>query len=1310
MRKTDGLIWVAALLGFGWPAEEAGLEILLPLGRTAYQTNEAIEFAVVRSGPGALPAGGLGLSLTGPDGSAARFTFPVASADRTATEHLRLNGRLLRPGSYALEASSGGASARKEIQVVSHVRKSSFRTIDWGCRAKPAEQAAMGEDSVGFNLLYAAYGGLGADESIRGGLDYMWCCTMGGGHQMDLRLECDWSDPYALQGGVARVAQRAFRDRTHPNAVGVHFYDEPGLTWWKHPKTGEMTPHDIPAQGRAYRSAFGRDPLAHTDVRPENPEHDARWKEWGRWKLSFMDAAWKRAAAAVRDVDPEMISATQSVYGWNAYADGYYFNVARSLPVLSGHGGYDDYGGGYYNPLFTFEAGRMRELRKPNWYLPTWYGNTPPDRYRLEQYACFIQNLQGMAKPPDMQVHRPSACATSDGIVETNQLMLRLGTVFTTMPVTRPPTAVLYSMSQNLHAQLRDMRDNYEGGGHRDRLYLVWLAGLRLQTPILPIVEEDVVDGTLAAHHKAVVLAGIHALEPRVVAALEAFAAGGGAVILTDDCRVRVKGAATLGAAADRALFEQLSRAWREKKLDEHARLNRAGNYLKAAEPIARALGPKLAALGIAPVLGCDNPEIIAARQASGDVEYFFAVNASYDAAGGHLNSIKPGVATITIPGIVYDAVRGGAATLGTLRFGPGQMRAFARTARPVGGVQVLPPVVHRDLAAEREPLRVEVGAILVDDRNRILAGSAPLHVRVTDPLGTLRHEAYRATERGVFRMSLPLAVNDPAGAWTVTVRELLDNREAAATFTYTPPRAYGALAGAVARAVSFGPDRDRVFRFFRTHRDVTIVCGSSPHHEPAAERLAEALKPWGVRFRTMPLSEAAKPRPVAAEEAPTWCGLHLSRVQPGDKNNPAHVGFAVQGPVVLLGTPEDHPIVKFALDQGFLPYRPDRRAFPGRGRGMLAWQRDAVGYGQESVTLLAYDAAGMAEAVGSLYEAAAGLEPLTALVPPSTAEGAPANAAPARAPEAAVAWTLALPDRAAAIRESGGTLYVLTKDGSLTAVDAAGKVSWQRTFDGGETWGLDVSADGARIAAGASRRLLAFDARGKPLFDVAGPEVTFVAASPQAVAAGGADGSLSLYGSDGGKLWTIEGPAEKKNVQPYVSGVFSADGKTLVACTAQQAHVVVDGKIAHRIGGVAGTVAPARSGDEVVVSGGNGKVLFLSPAQGKVVRQVAAARADVVSLSGSVVGTEADGGVLGLAGDKAGWEHRAAGRLTKKVAAREGAVGVAYWGGTVGILDGKGTLLATRRLPGDVTDLAWAGGRLVAGLADGRLLALETR
>jgi hypothetical protein len=59
-------------------------------------------------------------------------------------------------------------------------------------------------------------------------------------------------------------------------------------------------------------------------------------------------------------------------------------------------------------------------------------------------------------------------------------------------------------------------------------------------------------------------------------------------------------------------------------------------------------------------------------------------------------------------------------------------------------------------------------------------------------------------------------------------------------------------------------------------------------------------------------------------------------------------------------------------------------------------------------------------------------------------------------------------------------------------------------------------------------------------------------------------------------------------------------------------------------------------------------------------------------------------------------------------VATHDGQTAVAYWGGRVEVFDKAGALRAARGLPQDVTALAWSGGLLVVGDADGRLLALR--
>ncbi len=1346
------LLLLPLLLGCMLPVGAAKLAVLLPLNRVAYQTNEQIDLAIVRSDTRALAAGNLLLTLTGDDGSKLIFTFPVKAVplegnEARATEHLHLNGWLLRPGNYVVNAAVDGATGQTTCELYSHLRKSTFKLVDWiGTPAGPSQEV-MGEDSLGFNVLLGPGKG---DHTVRAGTDFMMGDTMGGGHQMDLKLECDWSDPYVLGGGRARVVRQALKDRTNGNCLGVHFYDEPGLTWI------DGTPHNIPAQDRSYKSAFGVDSPKAAEVKPGS-EAAARWMERGRWKEEFMEAAWRYAASGVSAVRPDFIATTQGMYGWNCYTDGYYFNIARAENVICGHGWYEDITWGYHAPAIGVEMGRIRDLQKPVWYMPTWAG-TPPERFRMNQYLSFMLNIQGMMKPLPMAVYRPSLArhdAGTDltaGVVESNKAMARLGTIFTTMPVTRPPVAVLFSLSQCLAAQVKDTSDYYDGGGHSINVQAVLVAGDLNGIPVMPVEEEDVLDGTLAAYHQAVILPKIDYLDPKVVSALESYIAHGGMVLLTDDSQVQIKGAEKLGVTVDASMIKHGSELYLAGKMAELYQQDNVANYEKIAMPLARAIAAKLAPRGITPVFACDNTGIVQHRQAFGDIEYLFAVNDSYDAEVGAKNSTRPTVATIGLPADgrpVYDAMLGGALPQfkaqgkllsGQFRFGVGQMRVFARTTRPIGGVQVASPTLFRDYTVANAPLHLDVTASLVDEQQTLLSGSAPMEIKLLDPLGVTRYDLYRATDHGVLKESLPLAANDPAGTWTVVVTELLSNKAGHACWSYTPPAQCGALAGATQRAVYFGNDWEHINKFFRTQQDVTIVRGSGGYNATAADRLAESLKPWGIRCTIVNAVDVAKPRQLPVEAKATWRGL-----QGGvDSNLPVNVGFALQGPAILLGTPADNPLIMFLQQQEFLPYVPGDD-FPGRGRGYLAWQLDGIGYGQESITAIADDATGMAEAVGTLYEMAAGLAPLTPLAQPVGSDITVAMKAPAHAPALPLAWQAQLPDRAAAVKAlPGGQAVVLSEDGTLTLFAANGKPVWQKTLaHGGERWALDASADGNVIAVGASQYVMVFDGKGKQLgeapigtFKIL-PTVTCLAVSDDGtrIAAAATNGCLACFNKAGKRLWTTPGvdteslatyAPPKETPRPYFGLTFTADGTTLLAATESQAQLIastdgkVAGSIAGSIAGINGRFPLVRAGVNLLASDGSHSVRLISLAEGKIAQQMNLPGDGIVGLAQQgdsiIAATESDDTVCQLKSldgkleQQRTWTQTTPCHVVKKLLAGNGFTVLIYWGGLITVQDTTGTVVATQTLPQDVADAALTGSTLIAGLADGRVWAFKVK
>ncbi len=142
-----------------------------------------------------------------------------------------------------------------------------------------------------------------------------------------------------------------------------------------------------------------------------------------------------------------------------------------------------------------------------------------------------------------------------------------------------------------------------------------------------------------------------------------------------------------------------------------------------------------------------------------------------------------------------------------------------------------------------------------------------------------------------------------------------------------------------------------------------------------------------------------------------------------------------MRGPVILLGNPQDNPLIEFLLKEKFLPYTPDPANFPGPGRGYLAWQRDGVGPGQESIVLIAYDEPGIAEAVGSAYEAAAAIEPLTRFGLPDTARANPAKGG-SQIHIARVTPLARVPDRVDALRVHDNGVLAASHDGSLVTID----------------------------------------------------------------------------------------------------------------------------------------------------------------------------------------------------------------------------------------------------------------------------------
>ena len=379
MRRVLQLLFLAfPLLLFGLrPAAAAKLALLLPLGRAAYQTNEPIDLSVVRSDAQALAAGDLLLTVTGEDGSKLAFTFPVKAVpvvgnDARATEHLHLNGWLLRPGKYTLEVACDGATAQTKIERLQPHPQEQLPPGGLGRRAARRRAGwSWARTAWASTCCYGDSGNRPNANTVRAGVDYMQGCTMGGGHQMDLRMECDWSDPYVLGGGT--------RPRRAPGVAGPHHAQLPRRALLRRagPDLAMATapPHDVPRRSAPTRAPSAAMP--HRLAARSKPETPPRREARGSSGHAGSSASWtppgriRRSASAscAPTSSPPRRACTAGTPSPTATTS----TSLRSLPIISGHGGYDDCGRRLlHTRLLPGDRPRCATCNKPNWYLPTW--------------------------------------------------------------------------------------------------------------------------------------------------------------------------------------------------------------------------------------------------------------------------------------------------------------------------------------------------------------------------------------------------------------------------------------------------------------------------------------------------------------------------------------------------------------------------------------------------------------------------------------------------------------------------------------------------------------------------------------------------------------------------------------------------------------------------------------------------------------------------------------------------------------------------------------------------------------------------
>jgi hypothetical protein len=907
------------LAGF---AEPVRVGLFTDANRQVFAQGEEIEVSVLTAGA----AGEVAVTLTGPNLALPLFTAPVTAARAVTTVRLRPElTAVLRPGAYALTAVLGPhVSLPLPLNMVETLRATHLTIVNDDHAACPEGNLAL---VSGFSVddpnawsenvyhLTAETRARAPEEwSLpRFGTELAAETALAGGECQVVRPHWGWARTLRLglgrnlrdyDHGYAVAVQRLKR---FPSFAGLSYGDEihPLGDWRGGTAGAPYADPDFALRMKLYiDEVAARRPelkITRDTLLPEKPQ---LWRGWTSYINDLVPAAATR---------------------WHALLSGQMTNFVTThtgaLPTVC-----EPAAGRYPPTLFRAmtaiqgraDAGPLAEELGADTLLlgrrgqPAWVGS----RERLTRPRALRLLARGV-----------------DGLgATTDDLPLRLGDLCLGLVPDRE-VALLYSYTEAIfdldvpawRASLRTPDDHANPElaalNQRDAVASAYGVLRRFGYQVRLVSEEDIRDGGLAGYRQLYVVGLTHTLPSAVLDRIGEFQASGGKVYQDDDTTVPVPDVETLHlsfAAAGHAAWVQRMKAQRAPLADAPSVDTL---FFTAGQPLLQALTGN----GEAPN---PDPRVLRTTARWGGAEYHFI---TADVPGG-----TPPVAAVPA-GCVYDLIAHRRVTTATLPVGDGLL--LARLPAPVTGVEV--KFAGTVMPGTRMPLTVRV----LGARDALV----PVEIEVRDPRGQRRWHLFRAAAGADgLRETLPVAVNDDPGTWTVRATELCSGISAQKAFSVV-----GMRITADPRYVFRVPEvavsgLEALRARLRPGAEVLVLLDDGQEaYRPLAQGLAARLTAAGLR------SSVVTPKDVALPAA--GYPLRPERAFTDDLPDlPRHVVLLSGArPGVLYGKLARHG----AVTRGLTPN------FPGPGRGLIDYHWSPFTGGYDAISLVANDDAGLQKA-----------------------------------------------------------------------------------------------------------------------------------------------------------------------------------------------------------------------------------------------------------------------------------------------------------------------------------------------------------
>ncbi len=343
-----------------------------------------------------------------------------------------------------------------------------------------------------------------------------------------------------------------------------------------------------------------------------------------------------------------------------------------------------------------------------------------------------------------------------------NRLIKPYGMVTKRLSPPRAPIAMLLSTASAVlaHQDSMNFRANEAG-----RMYAKLQAA---HLPVEPVYEIDLEERGLA-DFKAVALPGCRVLPRHLYDVIRKFEAAGGIVIADEHLVPRF---------SDPIILKWNVKGW---------------DIGKNIQPEILGEAPKIRETFVGRIerqVDCDSPSVALSTLNDGPNRLLFAINTLMKAGdyvggwGSVLDDGVPQAATLKIRKadcVIYDALTrrrvepqsDGDWLTWPVDLGPGEGRLFAILPRPIGPIAInVPDKVVKGTSV--------TAAVTIPGA----AGHTPLRITIRDSQN-MRHDYsdYAVAVDGRANVTFPVALNEPAGHWAITTRDLYAGREATARF-----------------------------------------------------------------------------------------------------------------------------------------------------------------------------------------------------------------------------------------------------------------------------------------------------------------------------------------------------------------------------------------------------------------------------------------------------------------------------------------------------------------------------------------------